>query len=366
MNRKMIRSGDIDTMVKISVIMPVYNSEQYLKDTIDSVLEQDMDSFELILVDDGSVDSSGDICDDYARRDNRVVVAHKKNGGICSARNYGLKIARGEYIAFCDNDDRYLQGLLRENYNLAKIHGADVVRFCRKNVKTYKGKLISELATGGFAFCVVPAEELSNHYPAIRNTGAGPWAGIYRKDFLIKHRISFDERMRYGYEDLMFNLQCYAVAKKIIANPKVYYLWLQRIEHSTTGKYNKNVLTSLMHCAVFEQILFRKKKIEEGTPGYWSYLLTNYYIADIYNRIRPETENLTNNERINILGHFRRSAKIDYRLTPAGIQWHLKKAPLSLIARFLFQGHMYWSVYILFNLYRDVNSCLLKRKIKRL
>ena len=89
----------------VSVIVPVYNSEKHLRRCVDSILAQSFIDFELILVDDGSVDSSGSICDDYAINDNRVSVIHKPNGGISDARNKGLEAAKGKYIMFCDNDD---------------------------------------------------------------------------------------------------------------------------------------------------------------------------------------------------------------------------------------------------------------------
>lgn len=89
----------------ISVIVPVYNVEKYLRQCIDSILAQTYKNFELILVDDGSKDKSGEICDEYAKKDPRIRVYHKKNGGASSARNYGLDNAKGEYISFCDSDD---------------------------------------------------------------------------------------------------------------------------------------------------------------------------------------------------------------------------------------------------------------------
>ena len=89
----------------ISVIVPVYNSEQTLHRCIDSILGQTYRNFELLLINDGSKDRSGEICDEYARKDNRVKVFHKENGGVSSARNVGLDNARGEWITFCDSDD---------------------------------------------------------------------------------------------------------------------------------------------------------------------------------------------------------------------------------------------------------------------
>ena len=90
---------------KISVIIPVYNTEKYLHRCIDSVLAQTYQDFELLLIDDGSKDSSGAICDEYAAKDTRVRVFHKENGGVSDTRNYGLDLAQGKYLMFLDSDD---------------------------------------------------------------------------------------------------------------------------------------------------------------------------------------------------------------------------------------------------------------------
>ncbi|MDD6237531.1 MAG: glycosyltransferase family 2 protein, partial [Clostridiales bacterium] len=125
-------------MPKISVIMPVYNSEQFLRMAVDSVLNQTFEDFELIMVDDGSKDQSGAICDEYAQKDARVKVIHQENGGICAARNTGMKAAEGEYLAFIDNDDEYLPNLLEENYALAQEYDADVVKYGYRVEETFK------------------------------------------------------------------------------------------------------------------------------------------------------------------------------------------------------------------------------------
>ena len=95
----------MDPKPMISVIVPVYNVESYLARCVDSILTQTYQNLEVILVDDGSKDNSGVICDDYARRDSRVNVIHKENGGLSSARNAGIEAAGGEYLAFVDSDD---------------------------------------------------------------------------------------------------------------------------------------------------------------------------------------------------------------------------------------------------------------------
>ena len=90
---------------KISIIVPVYNVEKYIHKCINSILDQSLTEFELILVDDGSPDRSGEICDEYSKKDNRIKVIHKSNGGVSSARNIGIDKACGEYIGFVDPDD---------------------------------------------------------------------------------------------------------------------------------------------------------------------------------------------------------------------------------------------------------------------
>ena len=115
--------------VKISVIMPVYNSGEYLKTAVESILSQSLREIELILVDDGSTDGSSERCDEFATSDERVKVIHQKNAGICAARNVALRIAKGEYLAFSDHDDEYLPGLLEDSLNFALENHLDIVKY---------------------------------------------------------------------------------------------------------------------------------------------------------------------------------------------------------------------------------------------
>ena len=111
----------------ISIIVPVYNTEKYLRRCIDSVLAQTYQDFELLLIDDGSKDSSGAICDEYAAQDARVRVFHKENGGVSSARNVGLDNARGEWITFVDADDWIESDMLELLLRKGEETGADIV-----------------------------------------------------------------------------------------------------------------------------------------------------------------------------------------------------------------------------------------------
>ena len=113
-------------MVEISIVVPVYNVEKYLGNCIESILNQTFKNFELILVDDGSTDNSGKICDIYEKKDSRIKVIHKNNGGLSSARNAGLDIARGKYIGFVDSDDSIHPEMYEVLYNLIEKYKSDI------------------------------------------------------------------------------------------------------------------------------------------------------------------------------------------------------------------------------------------------
>ena len=114
--------------MKLSIIVPVYNVAQWLPETVDSVLEQTFRDFELILVDDGSGDGSGEICDSYAEKDSRVRVIHQKNAGVSAARNAGVAAAEGDWIGFVDSDDIIEKDMFAVMMALAEQYGADVVQ----------------------------------------------------------------------------------------------------------------------------------------------------------------------------------------------------------------------------------------------
>lgn len=111
----------------ISVIVPVYNTEQYLVECLESILKQTYSNIEVILVDDGSIDQSGNICDQFARNDSRIRVFHKQNEGVAIAKNFGIKQARGEYIVIVDSDDMIEERMIQVLYDQARTHQADIV-----------------------------------------------------------------------------------------------------------------------------------------------------------------------------------------------------------------------------------------------
>lgn len=185
-------------MPQISIIVPVYNVERYLRRCIDSIISQSCIDWECILVDDGSKDSSGDICDDYSRKDNRFVVIHKENGGVSSARNAGLEIAKGAWIAFVDSDD-----WLENNYLNVLLSAIDsdtcIVQssffFCDG---TNKNKCYLRKET-------VEVSEYFNRLLARDGVRLEVWGKLIRRVLIGKVRFSPEIKMG---EDWLFLIEC--------------------------------------------------------------------------------------------------------------------------------------------------------------
>ena len=229
--------------IAVSIIMPVYNSEAYLQSCVDSILGQNFDSFELLLIDDGSSDKSSEICDAIAQNDSRVRVFHKANGGICEARNYGLERAKGEYIAFSDHDDIVLPGFLGDNYRSAKENDADIVKFGRKALYI-EGSSVKRTDIRQFKKRILSGNSIKENYLRLRfdNAMTCVWDGLYRKGFLLDNNLRFDTRYKKGGEDIDFCGRCFSQASKLEFNDGVYYEHYIRKGYSTSTKRDDNRL----------------------------------------------------------------------------------------------------------------------------
>ena len=145
---------------QISVIIPVYNVERYLSACLDSVLNQEGCSLEVILIDDGSTDQSGRICDQYAAGDSRIKVIRQANAGAAAAKNAGLRIATGEYLAFADSDDFLEAGAYRYMLDQLRMHDADVIQCAFRNVFTDRSEDVITLPD----FAVYETKEYLTRY----------------------------------------------------------------------------------------------------------------------------------------------------------------------------------------------------------
>lgn len=227
--------------IKVSVIMPVYNSGKYLKTAVDSILNQSLKEIELILVDDGSTDGSSEKCDEYAAKDNRVVVIHEKNGGICTARNAALAIARGEYIGFSDHDDEILPGCYEAAYRYAKENNLDWVKFGRRSLKiTNDGVVIREWNVNHANKIYTPEQVGENYMNFLRDYQMDSiWDSFFKRSFLEKNHLKLDESFTSGGEDIEFNGQCIRRKPQYGTMEGMYYNHYVRMGFSTSSKFKE-------------------------------------------------------------------------------------------------------------------------------
>lgn len=205
-----------------SIIVPVYNTEKYLQRCVESILQQDCREFELILVDDGSSDSSAEICDWYKKEEN-VFVYHKMNGGVSSARNFGLKYARGKWIWFVDSDDYIVKGSLKKLYNFILENPCDLYIF---NNDT-REKVLEK------SFDIF----LEKYYFSY-NLGFQLWNKIYLNSNIKRNKLQFDEEETIG-EDLLFNMNYYLhMERGIYFVGENYYFYDNRPESAMNSKFS--------------------------------------------------------------------------------------------------------------------------------
>ena len=212
----------------VSIIIPVYNVEPFISKCIESAINQDYKNIEIILVDDGSTDKSGDICDDYAKKDNRIKVIHKKNSGVSSARNIGIEKSTGDYICFIDGDDYVFRNYVS---HLRAIIGDSEIACIRQFVTPYnknkRGESSIEFISGEDATEMILCYKLP----------IGVNAKLFSKEFLRQNKIEFETGLVIG-EGFNFNTKSFQLAKKVsISDARIYY-YRKNNSNSVTTKYN--------------------------------------------------------------------------------------------------------------------------------
>lgn len=217
----------------VSVIVPVYNAERFIKRCVESILGQKFTEFELLLVDDGSKDQSGRICDEYAIQDSRVKVIHQCNKGAGAARNAGIRNAKGEYLAFCDSDDFVSDRWLSRMYNLASKDALPLGAYCSKIEQLGQPKQLG-----------IESEKrvfVSNYYMYNKVGIAGFLCNaLYRKDIILQNNLWIREHRENGdyNEDLLFTLNYVPYINNIVYTGYADYLYDVR-EDSLSHSYQK-------------------------------------------------------------------------------------------------------------------------------
>ena len=288
----------VKTSPTISVIVPVYNAEKYLHRCIDSVLAQTYKDFELLLIDDGSKDSSGAICDEYAAKDTRVRVFHKENGGVSSARNLGLDNAQGEWITFVDSDD-----YIEENF-----------------LESFEGNLDADLVVGNMIICEagkspsdIDAHIVPGKYCPIQSVLKGnltktvfcaPWGKLFRNDGI--RDLRFDVGMTIC-EDTKFVYNYIAKAKdmRILSTDETTHYVYMYPSIPSIEKYQMSVESSV-YC-----LLSMEKAYQE--VGVYDRRFELIYVQECYERCAKDMANnyrlWYGNKAVKVLS-YRRSSRI--------------------------------------------------------
>ena len=235
--------------VKISIIVPIYNAEKYIDRCMQSIYAQTFTDYEIILVNDGSKDNSLALCKAYAEKDNRITVIDKENGGAGSARNAGIEVAKGEYLAFPDADDWFDKDMYQELYDLAKSGDFDMV-FSGVNYYTQgeNGEMIYSRVANVKSLSYFTREECRQNVMEFFPTSTifdVPWNKLYKRSIAIENGVHFPDVKR--CQDAMFNLDFYNASAKVASVDKAYYNYMENTQESTWRKFPKNYINIVIY-----------------------------------------------------------------------------------------------------------------------
>ena len=233
-------------METVSIIIPIYNAENYISLCLDSVRKQTYEKLEVILIDDGSKDASGSICDDYANKEPRITVFHRENAGVSASRNFGLEKAQGEYILFADADDTMEPKLIQECIKLAKRNKADLVVFgFRYHLMDEKRMVENGL---GKTFCGTRKEVFQTHFQLLIENEIlnPPWNKFVRKDLVATNQIRFHENYSIC-EDMAYSIQLFSASKKTVVSKGIYYNYYVKSTGTLVFKFHENYFEALTY-----------------------------------------------------------------------------------------------------------------------
>ncbi len=271
----------------VSIIVPIYNVEKYLDRCIRSIIEQKYENLEIILVNDGSSDSSGEICDNYAEKDNRINVIHKDNGGPSSARNLGIKAVTGLYLSFLDGDDYIENRTIEDAVNVAYKENSDVViwGYYADFVNTDEEVFFSKDFTvnkGIYAKQAGPPFPVSDEYLGLLGYA---WNKLYRAGIIKKNNSFFMEGITLG-EDILFNTLVLSKASKLVFLDKAYTHYMQRPRVTLGTKFYDNIFELRMMASEAKKSLLENWNKEKT-------LINKYYQKAIFNAVKSSIKHIS-------------------------------------------------------------------------
>ena len=290
----------------ISIIVPVYNVEQYLEKCVDSIINQTYKNLEIILVDDGATDSSGKLCDELAKIDNRIKVYHKENGGLSDARNYGVERATGEYIGFVDSDDYIDAEMYEKLYEAIKKENVDVAECNLKIIYPEREELFTEQNY----YNVCTKQEYLEEYLKIEKIFGSVWTK------LISRKIAKELLFPKGklYEDTYYAYDLINVANSFVLIDSPSYNYLMRENSITNSKFNPRIFDLIEIVEKFHKTTYKNYPgLKEAADcrrmyAYFSVLNSilledefknNLYYAQIINYFKENYKAILKNKYIN-------------------------------------------------------------------
>ena len=269
----------------ISVIVPVFNVEQYLTKCVDSICNQKYSYLEILLIDDGSTDQSGNICEELSKRDSRIKVFHKKNGGLSDARNYGLMVSTGEYITFVDSDDYIAEDMINILYNNLKKEKANI-SVCGYQM-VYDNKTVDII--DGQKMCVYNTDEAFSVLLQRNNIGVIACNKLYQRNLF--NNVIFPVGKQ--FEDINTIYKVIHKAKKIVYEPISLYFYRQRIDSINgqsfkNGKFNQRLYdmesaADELYSFVCKNHIAASQNIAIGCADYYVRIITQEIIYKINN-----------------------------------------------------------------------------------
>lgn len=318
----------------VSVIIPVYNTEKYLIACVDSILHQANISIEIILVDDGSTDSSGSICDDYAKKYDNIKAIHIKNSGQAVAKNEGLKYAKGNYVALTDSDDKMTPLMLYKMITLGNGKNADIV--CCNYKQIDEQGVVSHLDCTGKTF-ILNHEEALIHFYSRDKIFSQCWTKLYKRQMLTDFHIE-NEPIRYD-EDIIFNIKAFKAARTtvIIDEPLYEYTYRENSVAHGYWHFRKNINQYINDRIKRVQITQDAVKEESCPVKEWSLVHIMIYYNELLGRVALYPE-YHSDKRINEIIQFIKRNKTILRK-------HYRLCGFSIIGKFLIL-HLPSSLYM--------------------
>lgn len=271
--------------MKVSVIVPVYRCEEYLSACIESILGQTYQDLEVILVDDGSPDGAGAICDAYAAKDSRISVIHQENAGVSAARNAGIDAATGDAIAFVDSDDTVEPDMYEVLVKLALEHGADIAH-CGYRKVHFDGSTKEVLGTE--ILLVQDAWEASECLLAGKYFTGSPWTKLYRREMF--EGIRFDPALKIN-EDIWLNVQIYCKAHKLVFWDVPKYCYYERAQSATRVTNWRKVKLDCVEVSQRMLDIYRGTPLENACADRLCYTLLALYREGLLRDYKGEQKN---------------------------------------------------------------------------